>query len=230
MNTIEVRSAVKTTDLRLLARGRLELVISSRHHPQYRLQGDVTTRVACDIFQATISSAEAEEAMGESGDGVAPASSLAITSPTTTSGLAWMYLARDGSLLYNVRLDELDAPLLGLSLVSGRGRRRQDLEDLTPSFRSGWANGSLDRLSPRELEQLYTGELSVNVATAERDSLVRGRLTAHPAADPRLADSPLLLKRADTNTPASLVGVAWIAVDNECSLQYEVSCFIFNYY
>lgn len=179
----------------------------------------MTTRVACDLFQASLSAAEAEEA-SEAGEGAAPA---LTASSTTTSGLAWMYLARDGSLLYNVRLDELDVPLLGLSLASGRGRRRQELEDLTPSFRSGWANGSLERLSPRELEQLYAGELSVNVASAERDSVVRGRLTAHPAADPRLADSPLLLKRADLTSPAAVVGLAWVAVDNECSLQYEVS-------
>ncbi|KAF4519369.1 hypothetical protein B566_EDAN011375 [Ephemera danica] len=223
LNTIEVRSAVKLGDLRLLARGKLQLTVESRNHPQYRLQGDVTTRVACDLFQATLSAADTEDAGGETTDGRAASSATSSVS-TTTSGLAWMYLTRDGALVYNVRLDDLDSQLVALSLASGRGRRRQDLVgDLLQSFSSGWANGSLEKLSPRELEQLYAGELSVNVATDERDCLVRGRLTAHSAADPRLADSPLLLKREDTNQPASLVGIAWIAVDHECSLQYEIS-------
>lgn len=223
LNTLEVRSAVKNADLKLLARSKLQLSVHSKHHPEYRLQGEVTVRVSCDIFQATLSSADADDAYP------LDVSELPAPHPssTTASGVAWMYLARDGSLLYNVRIDDLDAGLTGLHLVAGKGRgRRQEIEDLTASFNSGWANGSVDRLTPRELEQLYGGELSISVTLGEKESAIRGRLTTHAGADPRLADAPLLLKRPNLRSPASVVGVAWVAVDNECSLQYEVGQYL----
>jgi len=220
LNTLEMRSAVKNADLKLLARSKLQLSVYSKHHPEYRLQGEVTVRVSCDIFQAPLSSAEADDAYS-----MDPAE---LPSPhpsaTTASGVTWMYLGKDGSLLYNVRVDDMDSPLTGLHLVAGKGRgRRQEIEDLTPSFVGGWANGSVDRLTPRELEQLYGGELSISISLGDKENALRGRLTTHPAADPRLADAPLLLKRANVKSPASVTGVAWVAIDSECSLQYDVS-------
>ncbi|CAB3378771.1 Hypothetical predicted protein [Cloeon dipterum] len=211
LNTLEVRSAVKNGDLRLLARSKLQLIVQSKHHPEYRLQGEVTVRIGCDMFQASLSAAEADDA------------EVADHAATTASGLAWMYLTRDGSLLYNVRLDDADAAVTGVHLVAGKGRgRRQELEDLTQHFAAGWANGSVDRLTPRELEQLYAGELSLSVALGTAGA-VRGRLSAHPAADPRLVDAPLLLKRPDLKTPATSVGLAWVTVDKDCNLLYEIS-------
>ncbi|XP_059475685.1 dorsal-ventral patterning protein Sog isoform X2 [Neocloeon triangulifer] len=220
LNTLEVRSAVKNADLKLLARSKLHLSVQSKHHPEYRLHGDISVRVSCDIFQATLSSVEADDSFGMD------LADLSSPHPATTSaaGMSWMYLARDGSLLYNVRLDDLDSPLTGLHLIAGKGRgRRQDIENLTDSFRNGWANGSVDRLTPRELEQLYGGELSVSVTLGDKENVVKGRLSMHPAADPRLVDAPLLLKRPNQKTPAGTVGMAWVSVDKDCSLLYEIS-------
>lgn len=125
-----------------------------------------------------------------------------------------------------------------LTLVSGRGRRYVELEDLTPSLHAvhgpapgsstgtwGWANGSVTRLSPRELEQLYAGELAVNVATGSAASLVRGRLVARPVADARDSPQPTLLtprghlSKAATN----ITGMVWVAIDLDCNLNYDVS-------
>jgi len=80
----------------------------------------------------------------------------------------------------------------------------------------------LDRLSPRELEQLYGGELSLNVATRTEPSVVRGRLAPRPMADARDSHSPVLLKRPNETAPATLVGMAWLAIDSECTLHFEV--------
>lgn len=102
-------------------------------------------------------------------------------------------------------------------------RRLVELEDLTPSFQNGWANGTIDQINARHLEQLYSGELAVNVATTATRSLVRGRLVSRPVADARDAPSPSLLLRRDTSTPADLVGLIWTAVDIECNLHYEVN-------
>ncbi|XP_071446929.1 dorsal-ventral patterning protein Sog [Hetaerina americana] len=237
MNVIEVRSAVKAADLRLLARGRLHLSLLSKKHPEYRLEGTVHTRVACDLFQATLSpptTTEAEESGGP------PTATNTATLPSTSraSGLAWMFLAKDGALMYRVRLDDMDAPLMSLRMASripggaqqlrGGGpppqRRHEMDEDLTPSFRDGWANGSLDRLSPRELEQLYSGEAWVlAVADDAGGASLKGRLTVHPAAGARASEGPILLKRNDLSMPAALVGIAWVAVDNDCNLQYEIT-------
>jgi chordin len=69
-----------------------------------------------------------------------------LSTQTLTSGMAWLYVNREGSLVYSVQLDELslnDSPLL--VLVSGHrsGGKRSlvELEDLTPSLSNGWANG-----------------------------------------------------------------------------------------
>jgi chordin len=219
LNVIEVSSAVKAGDLRLLARGRLHLSLASRRHPEYGLGGAVHTRVACDLFQATLSP---------------PPEAVSAPDAPRATGLAWMFLTRDGALAYRVRLDDMDAPLMSLRLgaggapprsgAGGAPPRRHDMdEDLTPSFRDGWANGSLDRLSPRELEQLYGGEAWVAaVGDALGGHSIRGRLTVHPAAGARAAEGPILLKRNDLSAPAALAGIAWVAVDTDCNLQYEV--------
>lgn len=114
-----------------------------------------------------------------------------------------------------------------ITLVDDSGKRRTELEDLTPSLTAdGRATGTLERLGPRVLEPLYAGNLAVNVATkTHQESLVRGRLVARPVADAR--DSPagaILLKRPNLNSPANIVGVAWLAVDAaDCSLHYDLS-------
>lgn len=105
-------------------------------------------------------------------------------------------------------------------------RRLVELEDLTPSFHNGWANGTIDQINTRHLEQLYDGDLAVNVATTAVRSVVRGRLSPRPVADARDSPSPSLLLEMD-KTIGDLTGMVWAAVDNECNLHYEVGvCFI----
>jgi hypothetical protein len=91
-------------------------------------------------LQGVLSAADADS--GNDEEEVVEKSSYAST---LTSGMAWMYMNRDGSLVYSVQLDELnqDAPMLVLvSSHRGGGRRSMlELEDLTPSLNHGWANG-----------------------------------------------------------------------------------------
>lgn len=223
LNVVEVQTAVSSAELRLLTRGKLIVSISSKKKPtELRLEGKVITRATCEIFQGVLASSDSDSGNDEDEDVEKQSSAQ-----TLTSGMAWMYMSRDGSLVYSVQLDELslqDSPML--VLVSGHrsgGRRSMiELEDLTPSLVSGWANGTIDRMSPRELEQLYAGELSLNVATRTEPSLVRGRLAPRPMADARDSHSPVLLKRQNETAPATLTGMSWLAVDSECSLHYEI--------
>jgi chordin len=211
LNMIEVRSPVTSADLRLLTRGRLLLTVSSVSKPEaLRLSGSVMTKVTCELFQTTLASSPSDH------------------NPHGTSGLAWLYLNNEGSLVYHVQINNLRSTpdnTTIITLVDMTTRRRTELEDLTPSFdfANGWANGTLAKLSPKVLEPLYSGDLAVNVATPNDTSLIRGRLVAKPVAEARDAPAPFLLKRENYTLPTSAVGLAWLYVDNDCCIHYDVT-------
>lgn len=210
LNEIEISSPVTPADLRLLTRGRLVLSIASLSKPDaLRLSGNVVTKTTCELFQSTLSSATLDKSFNQQG----------------VSGLAWLYLNNEGSLVYNVQVDGLhdDREPVFITLVDVSTKRKMELEDLTPSFYRGWANGTVDKLGPKVLEPLYSGNLAVNVATERESSLIKGRLSAKLVADARDAPAPVLLKREDYNLPTSAVGIAWITIDDECHLHYDVS-------
>jgi chordin len=206
INVIEISSPVTAYDLRMLTRGRLTLTVESRKRPEaLRLQGSVVTRVSCEIFQTLLSTHNPE-------------------SQAKTSGLAWMFLNKEGALVYNIQTNNLnlqDNPLL--MLIDESAKRKTELEDLTPSLVIDHAVGTLDRLAPKVLEPLYSGDLAINVATERDQSLIRGRLVTRPVADSRDSAAPVLLKRMDITAPSNFVGMAWVAVDSECNLHYEVT-------
>lgn len=205
-NVVEFSSPVSIHDLRMLTRGKLMLTVESRKRPKaLRIQGPILTRVTCELFETVLAPSSAE-------------------SKTRSSGLAWMYLNRDGSLVYNIRTEDLNLqenPLI--TLLDDNTKRRTEVEDLTSSFSFNNAVGVVDRLGPRVLEPLYSDKLSVNIATENDVNLIQGRLIARQVADARDSSEPILLKRIDTNAPSHLTGMAWIAVDNECTLHYEIT-------
>ncbi|KAJ8937498.1 hypothetical protein NQ314_011812 [Rhamnusium bicolor] len=209
LNLVELSSPVTPSQLRLLTRGRLLLSISSSSQPdELRLSGNVITKATCELFQTTLASSQSDH----------------DSNPHSTSGLAWMYLNNQGSLIYSVQIDNLPPkqqyPII--TLVDISTKRRTELEDLTPYFHDGWANGTLDKLSPKILEPLYSGKLDVNVAIAN-DTTIHGRLNAKLVADARDAPAPLLLKRENYTLPSTAVGLAWISVDNDCHIHYDIS-------
>lgn len=210
LNEIEISSPVTPSDLRLLTRGRLVLSVASLSKPNgLRLSGNVITKTACELFQTTLSSAAVDKGFNQRG----------------ISGLAWLYLNNEGALVYNVQVDGLNderQPVF-ITLIDVTSKRKMELEDLTPSFFRGWANGTVDKLSPKVLEPLYSGNLAVNVATEKDGSLIKGKLSAKLVADARDAPAPVLLKREDYNLPNSAVGLAWITIDDECHLHYDVT-------
>jgi hypothetical protein len=54
LNIVEVQTAVSNAELRLLTRGKLVVSIASKKKPtELRLEGRVTTRATCEIFQVT---------------------------------------------------------------------------------------------------------------------------------------------------------------------------------
>lgn len=210
-NVIEFSSPVTTHDLRLLTRGKLNLIIESRKRPTaLRIQGPIITRATCEIYQTLLASTSSE-------------------SKTKSSGLAWAFMNREGALVYNIYTDDLNLqenPLI--TLVDDSGKRKTELEDLTPSLSFSNAIGTLEKLGPRVLEPLYSNNLAINVATENEQNLIRGRLISRQVADARDSNEPILLKRLDASAPAHLVGMAWISVDNECTLHYEITLNNYN--
>lgn len=206
INIIEVSSPVTVQDLRLLTRGKLQIVIESRKKPEsLRLQGPVITKVACEVFQTLLVSHNPE-------------------SKTRTNGLAWLYMNKDGSLVYNIHTNNLkasDNPTI--SLIDDSTKKKTDLENIEYNFKENQMHGIVDRLGPRVLEPLYNGDLIMNVGTNSENSLVRGKLVARAVADARDSQEPILLRRVDDSLPSHQVGMAWISVDNECKLHYEVT-------
>ncbi|XP_066589838.1 dorsal-ventral patterning protein Sog [Prorops nasuta] len=201
LNFAEVRSAISGADLRLLARGKLSIsLISSRDPLGLRLVGSVGPRATCDLYQTL----------------------LTPEGPSVSSGLAWAFLDRAGALRYGVQLVGLEEESPLVTLVDDGGKRRTELEDLTPSLLGEVANGSLDRPGPRLLEPLFNGELSV-VAASHVGTVLRGRLQQRPVADAKDSPAPVLLRRpgVDPVHPGP-VGLVWIAIDLDCALHYEL--------
>lgn len=165
INIIEVSSPVSVYDLRMLTRGKLQIIVESKKNPEaLRIQGNVITRVSCELFQTLLSSHNAE-------------------SKTKSNGMAWLYMNRDGSLVYNIQTHNLnlaDNPLITLTNDNG-GKKNTELEDLTSSLQMEhkWI-GTVDRLGPRVLEPLYNGDLGLNVATKSETSLIRGKFSVRP--------------------------------------------------
>ncbi|GLV35923.1 short gastrulation [Carabus blaptoides fortunei] len=210
LNIIEVSSPVSAAEYRLLTRGRLVLSISSVHKPDtLKLSGAVITRATCELFQTTLTSSTADKDQN-------------LTNP---SGLAWLYMNSDGALVYNIQIDEVKDSVSLISLVDVTGKKRAELEDLTAYYHNGWANGTLDKLGPRVLEPLYSGNLAVSIALQHQNSptFIRGRLTARAVAEARDTPAPILLKRVTDVLPSTVVGIAWLSVDNDCHIHYDLT-------
>lgn len=204
-NVFEFSAPITQPNLKLLTRGKLALIVEARNQTALRIQGAISSRVACEHFQTLLGPPNGE-------------------SKTKSSGLAWIYLNRDGALVYNIYTDALDAnDNTMLTLVDDRVKRRTELEDLTPSLIGNTAVGAINAVGPRLLEALYLDNLAINFATADVDSVIRGRLVTRQVADSRDSTEPILLKRIDASTPAHMIGMAWLSVDNECSLHYEIT-------
>lgn len=220
LNVLQFSTAVSLSELRQLTRGKLLLSVTSvSKSDALKLSGSVITKTTCELFQSTLSSAGGSDA----------------NNPYGISGVAWMYLNNEGSLVYNIhveglqrmdsRIDGDQAKQLTLFDVNPkRARGGVELEDLTPSFVDGWANGTLEKLGPKVLEPLNSGFLAVNLATATEGALLRGKLQSRLVDEPRNSPAPYLLKRDDSSYVASsAAGTAWLSIAASCHLHFDIS-------
>lgn len=207
LNLVELSTVVSGPDLRSLTRGRLLLTVASLSRPHsLKLVGNIMTKTTCELFQT-----------------------LLVPPQGDTTGLAWMYLNNEGYLVYNIQIDGLGHQKPDLIVLSDMSTKRKvELLDITSSYHNGWANGTQDKITPKIIEPLYSGNLWVSVAkgnysmTKGNFTMAKGKLVPKLVADARDAPAPILLRR-ESNVPSSAVGLAWINVDNMCNLHYDVT-------
>lgn len=91
------------------------------------------------------------------------------------------------------------------------------MEDLAPTFQDGWANGTLS-LSAEDIEDLYKADLYINVASAENDRELRGRIVPQMMTEAHEMVRPILL----TGDRTRVSGIAWTNIDSSCRVNYQV--------
>ncbi|XP_050680807.1 dorsal-ventral patterning protein Sog [Leptidea sinapis] len=198
-NVIEVSTPVSAAELRSLARGRLLLAVESMGTPERRISGVVRQRAACEVFHAPL--------MAER----PPAS-------PAPEGLALLYIDKDGSLVYDIQIDNMVLTDPKITLVEEQGKRHSQVEILDTRV------GVLARPSARIFPPLYDDQLAVHIGSDTGPPILRGRLLSRSLPDAASA-GPALLRRTDARMPATLTpvaGLAWVSVDALCGLNYEI--------
>lgn len=206
INVAEVSSSVTPSDLRLLTKGKLVVSVESKRKPSFmKIHGPVVTRVGCDVFQTVL----APHTMDNS---------------IVASGLIWMYLKKDGSLVYNLHTDKWHHHDTVLSLIDDLGKRKNEIDHIEPIIENNFASGNFEKLGPRFFEPIYQNGLSINLTTVNDPSVaLKGRLIMRPVADARDSYAPALLKRTQSSIASNVAGMAWFAVDSDCFLHYEIT-------
>ncbi|CAG4956546.1 unnamed protein product [Colias eurytheme] len=198
-NVIEVSTPVSAAELRSLARGRLLLSVESLNSPERRISGAVRQRAACEVFHA-------------------PLIAERLPAAPVPEGLALLYIDKEGSLVYDIQIDNLGLTDPKITLVEEQGKRHSQVEILDTRM------GVLARPSARIFPPLYEDQLAVHIGSDTGPPLLRGRLLSRSLPD-AAGSGPALLRRTDARLPPSatpVAGLAWVSVDALCGINYEV--------
>ncbi|XP_033095421.1 chordin-like [Anneissia japonica] len=196
-----------------LARGNLNIRIRDENAEFPELSGQVTPRQSCDTFQSVLSGGEA------------------IDRPKVTgaSGSAVLHIDNEGNINYRVQVTGLQTDVIGLTLEGQvRRNRRKVIADLFGNYENGVSIGTYSKPNVKELQLLLQNNLFINVATeAYEKSELRGRITALPYRGHITRHSglpiPLSGKNLDPPQVTGAAGQAWLSLDRECALHYEVT-------
>ncbi|XP_071945063.1 chordin-like [Antedon mediterranea] len=216
MNGVEivgVWDGVSNQHQKWLARGNLNIRIRDEDGVFPELNGQITPRPSCDTLQCVLSGGEA------------------IDRPKVTgaSGSAVLHIDNEGNINYRVQVTGLQTDVIGLTL-EGKVRRngRKVIADLFGGYENGIAIGTYSKPNAKEIQLLLKNSLFINVATeAYEKSELRGRITALPYHGhiTRHAGLPIPLSGRNLDPPqvTGAAGQAWLSIDRECNLHYEVT-------
>ncbi|XP_068633387.1 dorsal-ventral patterning protein Sog [Battus philenor] len=200
MNVLEVSTPVSAAELRSLSRGRLLLSVEEVGTVERRIVGAVRQKAACEVYHASL---------------------IAERPPASPApeGLALIYIDKEGSLVYDIQVDNLGITDPKITLVEEQGKRHSQVEILDTRI------GVLARPSARIFPPLYEDQLAVHIGADAGPPILRGRLLSRSLPD-AAGGGPALLRRTDARTPTTvtpMAGLAWVSVDSLCGVQYEVT-------
>lgn len=205
-SVIDFSAAVSPEQLRLLSRATTNLIVESQRRPNLmRIQGRIRTRANCEIFQAV----------------------FAPEPKTRATGLAWMFVDWNGTLVYNVRwcgasAQAISPDRLTIALGDGSGQPNFKLRDMPLASSDGRAFGHAI-LWPRIIQRLYDNDFRLIIGSRNARTAVRGRLIGRPVANSLDAIEPIILRRMGAPNATHLAGMAWVSIDHECSVYYEIT-------
>lgn len=227
---------MEAQEMRLLLRGHIVLSVHAKRAPDVRLRGPFGPRIACDLFDSLVTTSDAIPA--ESGD-LSAVQQQQSTAPSSSAGLAWMYIGKTGAIHYRIKLRGFKSKVTRVTIESSgsskANKKPRVVEDVTDMLSVvdgkepggvSWINGTVVRLAAKDLELLYEGELYVNVATEEFPvSEIRGKLVPRLAGESHLAteNGPVLLNPVGNATATNRAALGWVHVDKECNFHYDVA-------
>ncbi|GAB6031851.1 hypothetical protein CHUAL_010251 [Chamberlinius hualienensis] len=191
---------------RQMARGKLLLSVTSKQNvDSNKISGLISPKVSCTVYHSILSVAADEE--------------LGLNPATTGAGQVVMRLTSDGSIIYKIQTEGIHGAVTYVGLETLNKKRFRPVHNLTLSYKDGWANGTLNRLSARDIELLTSAELHVVIGSDLHPIHLTGQVKQRLFGEAQSGDFfPLLLRGG--NGPAA--GQAWMAVDDTCRLYYEV--------
>lgn len=110
-------------------------------------------------------------------DGLDAQETISMLSPfPPSSGMAWLYVNRDGSITYNAQITDLQEPPVFTLTPTGKGKKTLDTQQFSPTHVSnGLATGTLDKLRwerVKETELLHSEHPLQNVLFALQSEAV----------------------------------------------------------
>lgn len=206
VNRAELLTTLGERSLIRLTRGQVGLKVWSAAAPALALQGMITPRATCNVFCAVLS-----EPPPDASTAAAP------SPPPYGAGWALVTLSNDGTFQYQVFLQGVE--VASLRLETRHRRRHREVSDLTPSYRDGWANGTYERPTYRDLDALLRGRVEVVVLGAGgAEQKLQGTLAPVAVTEALRSPQPVLLASPEVPMAAAV----WVAVDSACVTHYDV--------
>ncbi|XP_030843065.1 chordin-like isoform X1 [Strongylocentrotus purpuratus] len=213
IDVVDVLESIPSTIKKAITKGQLKMRVTVQEQGDLgMLVGSITPLRTCNSIHAVLSGSQA----------------LERSKTTGASGSAVFTLDDDGTINYMVRLTGLQTEVSAITIEMPSKNRRKIVADIFGNYRDGLAQGKWLRPKLRDVQMFLHGELYVNVATgAFTTSELRGRIVQLPYQGHirRHAKMPIQMSGSlmDPAQETGAAGHAWLLLDEECSLNYEIA-------
>ncbi|XP_041480022.1 chordin-like isoform X2 [Lytechinus variegatus] len=213
IDVVDVVESLPSTIKKAITKGQLKMRLTVQGEGDVgMLVGSITPLKTCNTIHAVLSGSQA----------------LDRSKTTGASGSAIFTLDDDGTINYMVRLTGLQTEVSAITIEMPNRNRRKIVADIFGNYRDGVAQGKWLRPKLRDVQMFLHGELYVNVATgAFTTSELRGRIVQLPYQGHirRHAKMPIQMSGSlmDPTQETGAAGHAWLLLDENCSLNYEIA-------